>query len=157
MSYENIRWFAQKTGFHRETVARRLEGLDSKPGAGNSKLYETSEALPRLYLVDDDMTPAQRDQIERARLNSAKADSEEMRVRRMRGELLPFDETVRAVSEMIAAARAKLLALPSRVAQSLPLEPAIRRQAQEAVRKEVYSALDELSEQGLADAETAGN
>ena len=103
------------------------------------------------------MTPAQRDQIERARLNSAKADSEEMRVRRMRGELLPFDETVRAVSEMIAAARAKLLALPSRVAQSLPLEPAIRRQAQEAVRKEVYSALDELSEQGLADAETAGN
>ena len=56
--------------------------------------------------------------------------------------------------DALPAARAKLLALPDRVSQMLPVTPEIRRQSQELIQTEVYAALDELAEEPLVSCNT---
>lgn len=135
------------TGKKRQTISKKCEGLDTEKGTKNAILYDSAEALERIYLGDGgDYQSAQR---EKARLDHHRANMEELREKKLRGEIVPFDQVVRAVSEMIAAAKAKFMAMPARVAQMLPVEPEVRRQAQELIRQEVFSGLDELSERNL--------
>src|SRR5690606_21626476 len=80
---------------------------------------------------------------ERARLAHWQSIRAELDAKQRQGELVPIEDVERNWSEMIAAARSKLLALPSRLA---PVVMAVRdrREVEEAARRVVYEALTEL-------------
>ena len=139
-------YLSQLTGIDRKTIQKRCEGLETKPGPKQAKTYNSEQALQAIYLGDGNFQSSSKEQ---ARLHHFRANIEELREAQMRGELMPMSEVVGAVSSMIAEAKAKLLSLPSRVAQSLPVEPEVRRQAQDMIQTEVFSSLDELSEYRL--------
>jgi phage terminase Nu1 subunit (DNA packaging protein) len=143
MPLKSISELAADTEIRRATIRKRLKDLTPERGPNRSKLYNSAEALKAIYLGGADTYNAQH---ERARLDHHKANVEEMRAGKLRGELVELEAVGHMVTEMIGAARAKLLALPDRIAQSLPVPSEVRRQAQTLMRHEVYSALDELAE-----------
>jgi phage terminase Nu1 subunit (DNA packaging protein) len=80
---------------------------------------------------------------ERARLVRARAHRAEMEAATMERSLLPFDEVVRAWQQLVAAFRAKCLALPSKLAPRLAMSES--RQIQAELTAAVREALEELS------------
>lgn len=80
---------------------------------------------------------------EKTRLTRAQAEKAEIESLALRGRLVPVDEVKASWSEMVAAARAKLLAMPQRIAQ-IAIAGTTIREIEESVRNEVYSALADL-------------
>lgn len=83
---------------------------------------------------------------ERARLTHHQANAAAMDEQRKRGEMIPAEDVQQTWSEIVAAARAKLLALPSRLAGTC----AGRDQAgiETEARAIIYEALSELARGG---------
>jgi phage terminase Nu1 subunit (DNA packaging protein) len=81
---------------------------------------------------------------QRARLTKAKADSEELKLKLQREELVTKEVVLQGLDIIIGRSRSRLLALPSTAA---PRVFGVRDLAeiQEILRKLVYQALDELS------------
>jgi phage terminase Nu1 subunit (DNA packaging protein) len=90
---------------------------------------------------------------ERARLAKEQADRHEMENRARRGELLERAEVDAAVIGAFARVRARLLAVPGKLAPQVLLldEPA---EAEAAIRAAVCDALRELSSTNVADLST---
>ena len=86
---------------------------------------------------------------ERARLTRAQAEHKELEVAALHRSLLPFDEVVAAWEQLVAAFRAKCLALPSKLAPRLAVIHE-RRKIQDALTAEIREALQELSRFDLA-------
>ncbi len=79
----------------------------------------------------------------RRRLARANADRRELEVRRLRGELLDAEATARAWATLARDVRAALLAVPGRVATTLPqLAPA----DVDTIDREIRAALVTLGE-----------
>jgi phage terminase Nu1 subunit (DNA packaging protein) len=120
------------------------EGLptleDGSKGKGNGAVIRLRDAV-RWYMETRLADPAK----QRARKDAAQADAYEMANEKTRGTLLDADEVAQAWSEMIANARAKLLAMPTKLSPRLVniAEPGA---ISELIRIEVYAALTELSE-----------
>lgn len=86
---------------------------------------------------------------ERTRLVSLQADLAQLQLEKERGEVVPIDRIVEGVSDCFGAARAKLLALPSKLATSIaPDDPAT---AFKILSKGVREVLIELSEEAVAE------
>lgn len=146
----SINHLAEITGKARRTVKNRCVDLDQhKRGNRRAIYYESSEALPRIYGADvDDGKPSDAQQREQARLNHHKANIEELKEAKIRGELVPIEAVERVAADMIGAARAQLLALPTKVAP-MAIAAASARECEERLRVEVNAALSELSEESL--------
>jgi phage terminase Nu1 subunit (DNA packaging protein) len=82
---------------------------------------------------------------ERARLTKAQADKTELEVAELRGELISTPKALIQVEAMVAAMRAKLLSLPTKVAAKIATTPEAMGEAQEAIRAEIYEALEEIA------------
>lgn len=92
----------------------------------------------------------------KTRLIKAKADIAEIEAAQLRQELLPRGLVIQTWQGIVAAARARLLALPSKAAHQL-LGARTLVEAEEVVRGYVYEALTELARDGLpAGAVTVG-
>lgn len=84
---------------------------------------------------------------EQARFNHHAANLKQLEEAQLRGELLPASEVLEQWQAILANARARLLAIPSRLAAQA--HAAVTRQAvEELIRQGVYEALEELSEDG---------
>lgn len=59
-------------------------------------------------------------QEERARLAAAQADRTELEVKQLKGELIPADEILANWEPIVGAARAKVLAIPSKAKTAIP-------------------------------------
>lgn len=81
---------------------------------------------------------------ERARLVRAKADRAEMEAARMRDELIPAPDVAQAWTEMVASMRARLLALPDKIAPVVHETTSIA-EARDAIRHAVFEALGDLA------------
>jgi phage terminase Nu1 subunit (DNA packaging protein) len=81
---------------------------------------------------------------ERMRLLSAQAEHRELEVAALRRSLLPFDEVVAAWEQLVAACRARCLALPSKLAPRLAVIHD-RKKIQDALTTEIREALQELA------------
>jgi phage terminase Nu1 subunit (DNA packaging protein) len=82
---------------------------------------------------------------ERARLLAAQADKVELELAILRADTIPA-ETVRAVwSKMLSACRARLLAVPTRVAGAAMAAASIQ-ESETLVRELIYEALNELAD-----------
>lgn len=98
--------------------------------------------------------------LERARLLKAQADKTELEVKSLNGEVIPTDQAELLWSGLVAAFRAKMLALPSRCAlrvMNLKTYPEIEG----CLKEHVYEALTELSrydpeQHSILDSEESG-
>lgn len=145
MPLESITRIAEFTGKAKETVSKvvKAAGLKSVAGGktGRAHLYESRDVVPLLF---DALDPDQLDlSKERARLAHHQANKVSLEEDTLRGKLVPVEEVKRNWCEMVAAARAKLLALPQRIAQVAVGGSSIR-EVEESARKEIYDALREL-------------
>ena len=88
---------------------------------------------------------------ERARLAHHQANNEALKEAINRRELIPAPDIIEAWSEMVGAMRARLLALPGRLANRVMSFDTVR-DAEDYAREEVYSALQELGDAGTGKA-----
>ena len=82
--------------------------------------------------------------IERARLVKARADLAEMEAKQVRGELIPAPDVTLAWTEIMALVRARLLALPDKLAPVIHETTSIA-EARDVIRQAVHELLSELS------------
>jgi phage terminase Nu1 subunit (DNA packaging protein) len=123
------------------------EGLFGKAAHGKYDLRKCVKAYVKHL---QDRLHGKRDESDvlmraRERLVSAQADKEEMEVARMKGELIAAEEMRAAVGDMVNNCRARLLAVPSKLA------PALKRMetpqdVERCLADAVREALDELKE-----------
>lgn len=85
---------------------------------------------------------------ERARLNQAQADHAELQLAELRGKSVLAEHVLEFWAGMVAAVRAKLLALPAKIAQRVA-PPGRIAEVEALVRELVYEALTELAGSGL--------
>jgi phage terminase Nu1 subunit (DNA packaging protein) len=148
-----ISGLATELGRDRRTISAALRTVppDGKSGRYNAwRLSTAMEALGGRDGAKLDLTT------ERARLAKLRADAIAMKNAQMRGELLPFAEVLATNQAILSAVRARLLALPSRLAQpsALASDPA---EVQELLRVAIYDVLTELSELTFEDEDTDEN
>lgn len=86
---------------------------------------------------------------ERARLSHHQANNEELKEKQLRGELIPASVIGDKVSEMVLAVRARMLALPGKVATKAMAAESLR-EVEDFVREEIYGALREFTSEDLA-------
>ena len=85
---------------------------------------------------------------ERAKLTRLQAEKVTLDLEQQRGKLLPLEMVILAWQGQVANARAKLLALPPKVAsQVLSMESYV--EIEQAIRDIIYEALDELAGDGV--------
>jgi hypothetical protein len=148
MSLESISWYSEKTGFTRETCAKRLANVPFQDGPKAAKLYETREALPALFEV-----PQGGQQMDLARERALLAKSQrtklDMEIEVLRGKLLPADKVESAWASLAAAFRARMLSLPSKCAP-MAVGAAKVIDAERLIEDAVHDALNELSGGDLA-------
>jgi phage terminase Nu1 subunit (DNA packaging protein) len=89
-------------------------------------------------------------EVERTRLTKAQADKTELEVQELRGILVRVPAAAEHWRGMIARARAKLLALPARVAAAIA-PPEKVAACQDLTQGLVYEALAELASDGIPD------
>ena len=81
----------------------------------------------------------------RLRKLRAEAKEKELKISTMEGKLIPVDEVVKTWSNITAAMRAKLLAIPTKAAPMI-LSITKQAEAQEILKSYIYEALDELTD-----------
>ncbi|CAE7205090.1 unnamed protein product [Symbiodinium microadriaticum] len=136
----------------RRTVAKRLAdgGIDPVHHDGKSDYYLMKDAAPALIFGgarfrgpgdgDDDADGPLNYEIEKARLTKYQADHEKLKVAEKEGHLIPVDMVADQVADLFARVRAKLLALPTRMAPELvkykkpaPMKAALQTSITEAL------------------------
>ena len=85
---------------------------------------------------------------EKTRLTKAQADKAELEVSELEAELIPASLVQLTWTDYIANVRAKLLALPSRVAH-LVITTDKYVEAEQIIKEQVYESLQELAENGI--------
>ncbi len=84
-------------------------------------------------------------QAEKLRLTAATADEKELQVAQLRGDLIPAHVVSNLWGDMVGAMRARLLALPPRLASKAIAATGLR-EIEDFARTEVYAALTELAD-----------
>ena len=87
--------------------------------------------------ADDELT------LQRARLLAARAERASLELEELQGVLVRAEDVQRAWSEMIAAARRRLLAIPRRVAPQVSKVKAAA--AEKILKRAIYQAMEGLS------------
>src|SRR6266496_1954651 len=66
---------AELTGVHRDTISKRLADLPFEAGKKGAKLYESTEALPLIYAVDNLEAARAKQALSQASLNAVKEEN----------------------------------------------------------------------------------
>ncbi len=133
---------AAELGHTHRTVSAALKGV---PHDGKDGRYKAWHMTTVLAALADRATPDALDlTAERARLAKAQADDREMKNDLARGELITVAEFHLMVTAAFARVRAKLLALPSKMAPWV-MSAKTAAEAQAMLRDTVHDALNELA------------
>lgn len=135
------------------------EGILPKSDKGKYLLIPCVQAYIK-YLQDNrhtnidgemsDIAGARNINLHKARFEKFRADKTELEVQILKNELVDKTQVLKAWSDMVMAFRAKMLNLPKRIAgQVLSLQS--YAEAEELIKKAVYEALSELSEEDFID------
>jgi len=148
MSHESIAQLSNLTGIGRETVARKVRGLKYEDGPRGAKLYNTVEALPKLYISDNeqviDLNQA------RAHLATRQTEKIELDMELRRGDYVVRSEVRDAIIAMLTAFRAKMLGLPTKAVPQLKVAKDGVEQEQ-IILELVHDALKELRDLDILD------
>jgi len=66
---------AELTGVHRDTISKRLADLPFEAGKKGAKLYESTEALPLIYAVDNLEAARAKQALSQASLNAIREEN----------------------------------------------------------------------------------
>lgn len=129
------------TGKARETITKRLEGrLQPLRRDGRTIYYDPQAALPLIYLLEEGLDPAQ----ERAHLDRAKREGQEMLNAVKRGELVSAEAVVTTWATKIVTIKSRLRALPAQAAARIPgVTPAITKRLIELVARALSDLADD--------------
>ena len=142
----SINQLQQLTGSSYRTIKKRLADLDPVSSEGNVIYYDPKRALPIFYGQDDDSGFKRSElDIEKTRFEKARADKTELEVEVIRAKLLPADVVEQVWGDILARFRARMLAVPTRLATVLKNQTDTLVIEAE-IREKVYEALNELSE-----------
>jgi phage terminase Nu1 subunit (DNA packaging protein) len=136
---------ADLTGKSWRTVKKRLQeaGINPLAREGTRDIYPSDVALATIFA-----DPQRKDDLdltaERARLASAQANKTELEVAELKGEMVRRDEITAHWSAMVAAMRAKLLSLPSKMATRVA-GPGKAKEVEALLREQVHQALEEIA------------
>ena len=67
--------FTELTGVHRDTISKRLADLPFEAGPKGAHLYESTEALPLIYAVDNLESARAKQALSQASLNAIKEEN----------------------------------------------------------------------------------
>ena len=147
MSFESINRLSELTGRDRRTVKKSLVLLVPVI-KGRSHLYDSREALLLIYgsatSGDFDLTE------QRARLAFHQANNERLKEEERTGQLIPADAVEQAWLDHVTAARAVLLALPTKLAP-IVMSASTIREVEDFARDEIFRALDSLADETAPD------
>lgn len=146
----NISKLAKLTGFHRETVTKRVAGLEpARVHPSQGKFYRSDEALQAIYLQSDaDIDKAQLDlQQERARLARSQREMQDLKIAKEKKELVPADQIATAWGRIATSIRNQFLALPNRLAQMLETT-SDTKERRTMIDREVRTILEALADKG---------
>ncbi len=112
---QSISELSHLTGFDRRRIRAALCDLPASKGAKGALLYESTEALPQLYLsrggADSfDLTA------ERARLAHHQANKAALEAEQLAGSLIEIEAVASVVGEEYSNVRSRLLAISTRAA-----------------------------------------
>ena len=93
---------------------------------------------------------------ERARLTKAQADKTELEVSEKRGLVLNAETVRNTWSDLISSARAKLMALPTKVAAKA-MSAKDYREAEDYVRAEIFAVLNDLADDNIDSGDQTGS
>ena len=128
----------------RRALARSLEGLkpdnETKVGKRMDRTYKMARVVAHIYQHGDVLDLSH----ERAKLTVLQQQKIELEIAELRGELIRVSAVEEQWSDQLAAMRAKLLALPSKIAISIA-QPDRIQATQDKTRALIYEALSELS------------
>ena len=131
------------------------DGLPIEQKQGRENLYDTAKVIQ--WLIQRHGLSLTRSggevldlEAEKARLTKAQADSAELKLAQQQGQLLAANEVQAVWEDYILACRAKLLAMPSKLAAILAheSEPTL---VQVTLQAAIHEALNELSQAHLED------
>ena len=131
------------TGFTRETVAKRLQDVTFTT-VGVARRFDTKLALPALYEAAAGGNAQTNLMIERTALAKAQRIKIEIETDTMRQRLIPADVVEQTWSGMTTAARARLLALPYRLAVDAIAADGVFARIESAAHELIREALEEL-------------
>lgn len=143
-SHLSLNQLAQLTGIDRSVITRRLRGLAYHEGPHKAKLYDSIEALPAIYGVTDDSSDALNPQREKALLDRERRQLTALERQRKAGELVSVDSVRADWLAIIAIARNRLLALPSRIAPDLAGVGDVRA-IDDTLRAAIHEILEEMA------------
>lgn len=144
------------TGMGYQTVKRRLEAAGLKPvgfgdGAGRPILWESTMALPALYLSAACDTDGLDPQQEKARLDKLKADHQAMVNAEKEETLINATENAKFWTDHILSWKNRLLGLPSKLA--MIIDPDSRQRCFDLAKKEIDELLTDMA---AVDPDTGG-
>jgi hypothetical protein len=139
---------AEELGVDREALARRLRGLEPQ----DSQLRSNGRDIKYYHLKDvleflrTDGNPGDPEQLPaKERLDYYRGCRERDNHRREAGELIPVDEAAEAWSRIVATAKNRLMALPSKLAPVVVAANDLR-QAEDLLKREIWKVLEELAD-----------
>jgi len=139
---QSISELSHLTGMDRRRIRAALCDLPSETGPKGALLYESTEALPLLYLQPGDGDTFDLTS-ERARLAHHQANRAELEADQLAGSLIAIEAVADIVGQEYANVRSKLLAIPSRAAPQLIGLSIVAVKA--LLDDLIFEALDELS------------
>lgn len=136
----SISALAVELGRDRRTIGNACAGLTPVGRQGKADLYRLSDVVEALA------APAKPKSFDEAKARKMAADAElaELELERERGEVVRIEEVAKAIGEEYAATRAKLLAIPSKLAPRVALETD-EGACRELIAREITEALNELA------------
>lgn len=123
-----------------QTIRRLLDGLAPIEVRNRTQLYESREALSRIYgAAGHDLSA------EKGALTRAQREGQEMRNARERGELVPADQVEGALVALLSGVRQRLLAVPAKAATEAHVAESLA-EVEASIRRHIAEALEELTD-----------
>ena len=135
----SISALAVEFGKDRRTVATAIREVPPMSRKGRVELYRLTDVLPCLIAAPK---PADLEDA-KARKLTAEAELAEIELAKARAEVVVIAEVAKLVGEDYAAVRAKLLAIPSKLAPQMAIEPT-EAGCRALLQRAINEALDEL-------------
>lgn len=131
---------ASLTGISRETVSKKLRGFPYTEGKGNSKLYDSIDALPLLYGRANEVVD----------LNAARAKLAEKQVEKIdfdmelkSGNFIPYEIMLSHAQRVFVAFRTRMSSIPTKIAPKIA-EISDPIDIEEEIEQYLNEALEEL-------------
>lgn len=135
----SISALAVELGKDRRSIAAACADLEPCARSGKADLYRMADVIAALGAG---IKPKSFDDA-KTRKMAADAELAELELQRQRGEIVPIKEVVATVSAEYAATRAKLLAIPTKLAPRIALETE-EAACRALLTREITEALNEL-------------